>query len=484
MKKSVWIVILVAAMAAGVISCKNDNTASPVSGQGKISGTVTDLTTSAPMAGVAVSGQSYAGGTQTATTDANGQFNLSFNVDSTTTVLLSLSKTGWRDTTALVSISSGSITSVTIAMKPKSLVGPGGGGSGLAQTDAFMGADRQEIEVRGVGGNETALLSWEVRDSLGQPIDAAHAVQLSVTISNGPNGGEYISPSPITTNSIGQAYTTVTAGTRSGVMQIVATTTVGTRVITSTPVRIIIDAGFPDQTHFTIAPAQYNLPILDWVNVLSPISVLVGDRYSNPVAQGTAVYFRSSAGVIEPSVFTSRDGQGTANLISGNPFPYGQYASVTYGNGYQYIVAKTVGEGAVTITDSILVLWSGKALITNFSPLTFTIANGGSQTFSFTVSDELGHPLSKNTVISVSAAVPPPPDPNDPTNQVAVSLFPGQNGTFVMGDEIFPGVGITQFTCKLSDGTSNVQIATYVTLTVAVSGPNGTATFTIDGIVN
>ena len=53
-----------------------------------------------------------------------------------------------------------------------------------------------------------------------------------------------------------------------------------------------------------------------------------------------------------------------------------------------------------------------------------------------------------------------------------------------MGDEIFPGVGITQFTCKLSDGTSNVQIATYVTLTVAVSGPNGTATFTIDGIVN
>ena len=50
-------------------------------------------------------------------------------------------------------------------------------------------------------------------------------------------GGEYVTPSPITTNANGQAYTTLTSGTRSGAVQVSATATVqtqaGPRVVTT-----------------------------------------------------------------------------------------------------------------------------------------------------------------------------------------------------------------------------------------------------------
>ena len=484
MKQVLWGVFLAAA-SLGIFACKSDSASGPVTGEGQVSGTVLDRTTSTPLTGVTITAQSLAGGSTSTTTGSNGQFTISFTIDSTTSVIVAFSKSGWRDTTVVFSIKSGSITPATVIMTPRSIIGnPGGGGSGLAQTIAFLGANPQEISVRGVGGLETALLTFEVRDSLGLPIDAAHALTLTISIQNGPGGGEYISPTPVTTNAAGQAFTTITAGTRSGVFQIVATGTVGARVLSTTPVRLTINAGFADQVHFTIAAPYYNLPILGVANARTPVSILVGDRYSNPVAVNTAVYFRSSAGVIQPTVFTNADGQGSVSLISGNPQPFGAYAAVAFGDGYHYIVARTLGEAGVAVTDSILVLWSGRSLISNFNPTTFDIPNGGSQVFTFTVADALGHPLAAGTAISVLALVPPPPDPNAPVNQVQLTF--GVAGGITLNDMIFPGPGATTFSCRLSDGTTNIadSIGTRVALSVSVGGPNGLATFSTDGIVH
>ncbi|MEW6509931.1 MAG: carboxypeptidase regulatory-like domain-containing protein [Bacteroidota bacterium] len=488
MKQALWGVFL-AAMAVVVIACKSDNAAGPTLGEGQVSGTVTDRTTSTPLSGVTISATSLAGGSASTTTDANGRFSISFTIDSTTSVIVTFSKTGWRDTTIVFTIASGSITPASVVMTPRSVIGSPGGGSGLAQTIAFLGANPQEISVKGVGGLETALLSWEVRDSLGLPIDAAHAITLTFSIQNGPGGGEYISPASVSTNTNGQAFTTVTAGIRSGVLQILASGAVtlpggGTRTVTTSPVRVVIRAGFADQAHFTVSAPRFNLPILGVANARNTVAVLVGDKYSNPVNEGTAVYFRSSAGVIQPTVFTNKDGQGSVELISGNPAPLGAYAAVAYGDGYHYIVARTLGEAGAVVTDSILVLWSGRSLISNFLPATFDIPNGGNQTFTFTVSDALGHPLAAGTAISVLAAVPPPPDPNAPVNQVQLTF--GVAGGITLNDVIFPGPGATTFSCRLSDGTTNIldSIGTRVTLSVSVNGPNGQASFTTDGIVH
>ena len=381
----------------------------------------------------------------------------------------------------VVQVSPGTVTPVSVGLRSRSPVSGGsGGGSGLAQTIAFLGASPTNLAVYGVGGQETAVLGFEIRDSLGLPIDAAHSVTLNFSITNGPNGGEYLSPLSVQSNQAGQVYTTFNSGIRAGVVQILATTTVGTRVISSSPIRVVIHAGYPDQAHFTVGPVRHNFPTLGVFGLRDAISVLVGDKYSNPVGAGTAVYFRSSAGVIQASTFTDVDGQGSADLISGNPSPLGQYADPNLGDGYHYVVARTVGENGATVIDSTAMLWSGRAEISNVSPVSFSIPDGGSQSFSFQVSDALGHPLAAGTLISVVAVVPPPPDPNTPVNQVNLAF--GVQGNITLEDVLS---GSTNFSFLLSDGTTGGNTTTTpVTVYISVTGPNGGANAQISGTVD
>jgi hypothetical protein len=489
MRKTIWGFLFAAAIGALAMSCNsNSSSNAPQPGQGGVGGVVTDATSSSPLAGVTVSAQPLGAGATSTTTGADGKYSFTFTIDSTSSVQLAFRLSGYRDTSIVAPLRSTQITPVNVAMVRRSQIS-GGGGSGIAQTIAFLGATPPEIRVKGVGQIETSNLIWEVRDSLGLPVDASHSILLTFTITNGPGGGEFLSPGFVTTNSNGQAIMTLSSGIRAGVVQVTATGTVASGTVTTAPVRIVIDAGFPDQTHFTFGAPIYNLPVLDIFGAHNPVSVLIGDRWSNPVAPNTAVYFSSTAGVIVASVFTNNTGQGSADIISGNPLPFGVHAapvngSRPSGDGYYYVNAKTVGQGGVTVTDSILMLWSGNAIISNFLPTTFTITNGGSQTFNFSVADELGHPLAAGTTISVISAIPPPPDPNAPQNQVIVTF--GLNGALTLNDLLSPGPGTTLFNCRLSDGNTSLidTIGTRTTLTVFVNGPNGRATFTIDGLVH
>jgi len=444
-------------------------------------GTVVDASTKAPISAVTVQGvvaQGGSGGSNT-TSDLLGSYQLTFAVDTTAIVQLSFAKVGYRDTVFYVRLQPSTSTQVNPLLS-RGFTG-GGGGSGLAQTIAFLGASPSEISVYGVGGKETSVLDWEVRDSLGQPIDGNHSVNLTFQILNGPGGGEYLSPVTMTTTPVGRASVTLNAGTRSGIVQVVATAVVGGRTIISSPVKVTINGGFPVQARFSIAAERFNFPALQWLGRTDKISILAGDVYSNPVATGTAIYFRSSAGVIQPTVFTDKNGQGTVELISGNPIPRGGYGAPGLADSmYHYVVAKTIGQGGVTVQDSVLLLWSGSSLIWN-APTTFAIDSGGSQTFNFRVSDQYYHPLSAGTTISISAKVPPPPSPDVVVNQVNLAF--GLNGSVTLSDVISRGLGSTDFSFTLSDGTSNVTILTSVVVTISVSSPNGNAVYTISGTV-
>ncbi|MBM2839522.1 MAG: hypothetical protein HW412_50 [Bacteroidetes bacterium] len=474
--------MLAVGLAVVFYACKNDEQG-VTQGEAAISGTVTNAATGAPISGVTVQAQSVSAATQNTATDGQGQYRFTFATDSAKIITLTFVKSGYRDSTASVQITPGSVTPVNVRLAARSPISVGGGGgSGLAQTIAFLGANPREVTVYGVGGDETAILGFEVRDSLGLPIDAAHSVGLSFSITNGPNGGEYLSPLTVQTNQAGQAYTTFNSGIRSGVVQVLATTTVGGRTLSSSPIRLVIHAGYPDQAHFTVGPERHNFPTLGLFGLRDAISVLIGDIYSNPVAPNTAVYFRSSAGVIQASVFTSADGEGHADLISGNPAPFGIYAAPPpLDTAYHYVVARTVGQGGVTVRDSTLILWSGRSQVSPVSPDTFTIANGNFRSFAFRVSDAYGHPLAAGTSITVTASVPPPPDPNAPVNQVQLAF--GVQGVVVLEDVITRGSGATDFSFLLSDGTITVNQATSVTVSISVTGPNGVAYRTISGIV-
>lgn len=482
MKQSIAALLAALLLAGLVTSCSDDQ--GPTQGEGQITGRITDASTGNPLTAVNIQAQTLGGDARTVSTDAEGNYSLTFSIDSSMSVTLSLTKSGYRDTSVVVRITPGVLTPLPVQLNPRSPIvgGTGGGGTGKAQTIAFLGSNPRELSVYGVGGLETSILGFEVRDSLGLPIDAAHAVSITFTIVNGPSGGEYISPLTVTTNQGGRAYTTFNSGIRSGVVQVVAATVVDGRTISTSPIRLIIHAGFPDQAHFTIAAQQFNFPTLGVAGKRDPMLVIVGDIYSNPVATNTGVYFHTRAGVIQATVFTNADGQGRADLISGNPAPFGPlYAAADSGDAYHYVIARTIGRNGETVQDSVLILWSGHSIISDVTPSTFAIPNGASQDFVFTVSDFLGHPLAVGTTITVTAVVPPPPDPNAPVNQVLLAF--GANGSVVLDDFIGRGPGRTEFRFRLSDG-SVINQPTAVSVNITVNGPNGNAYTTINGTVN
>lgn len=476
--KTLRILSMLVAITLVFSACKNDTT-SPTTGKCYVTGYVKDKDTKDALANVAVATSEYYDGDFSTVTDANGLYTLKIDVDSTAKATITMSLTGYRDTSFTVALTSGG----TVTLSPYLTAKSGAtGGTGLAQTIALASIDQSSLSVYGVGGTETAYLLWQVKDSLGNAIDADHAVTLTFGVT-GPSGA-YVSPVTEKTNSLGQATMTLNSGTVSGTCQITASATVNGKSLSSSPTRVTVYGGYPDQAHFTLSSPTYNFAALGTAEYTHGINVLIGDKYGNP-ATTSSVYFTTRAGVIEAGAVTSKDGEATTNLISGNPEPIGTgYAAAAYGDGYHYVIASTYGQGGTVVKDSILILWSGQPLITSVTPDSFNIANAGSQTFSFTVADIYGHPIAAGSTISVYATVPPPTYTDAKVNQVQVSF--GTDGTFTMPDVLFPGSGSTQFTAVLKDGSADYDQSTAVYLTIKVTpvAPFSSVTKVVDGIVN
>jgi hypothetical protein len=280
--------------------------------------------------------------------------------------------------------------------------------------------------------------------------------------------------------------TTVNSGTVSGVLQFVATLRRDTdgRVVRSTPVIIVVNAGLPSQTHFTVGPQQFNFAGYNWLGRQNPISVQVGDKYSNPVKSGTAVYFNTTGGIIEASIYTSEDGHGTNILFSGNPLPKATFDPLIYppaffgdGTGYGWIRAFTIGEGGADVMDSVLILFSGLTTISVTPSNSFAVPALGSQNFTVQISDQNDNPLSPGTRIRTETIFAPP----EGTNWAATaSGLPDDE----FSDMLTRGPGHTIFTLRVADGTPGGTPAYMpVVVKISVISLNGNAFTTLSGTV-
>ena len=473
MNKAIMMLALAVGLAVVFYACKNDDTQTAPSGTGKVSGTVNDSSSGAPLSGVTITAQTAATSTQSWTTEAAGTFSFSFSTDSTRSVTLTFSKSGYRTRNISTEVSSGVVTSLNVGMSPSTPIS-GGTSSGSPATIFLISAAPTDISVYGVGGNETSYLVWEVRDSVGLPIDAAHAVPVTFSLNSGLNAGEFVYPVSVTTNAQGRATTSLSSGVRAGAVQVLATVQSGGRTITSQPVGIVIHSGLADQTHFSIAATQLNFPALGIVGNRDPILVLAGDVYANPVAVNTAIYLTTRAGVVVSSTFTDLFGQGTASLISGNPFPLSinHNALTPWGEGYHYVIASTIGQNGVIVKDSVLVLWSGPSIIDSITPPFIDVPNAGSQRIDFKVCDVYGNTLSQGTTITVQA-----------TGVQAVVSF-GNGGSFTIDSDInWPPHAMTHFSAFMSDALPDTTYVTPATLSISVTSEgNGNATAIINGI--
>jgi hypothetical protein len=120
----------------------------------------------------------------------------------------------------------------------------------------------------------------------------------------------------------------------------------------------------------------------------------------------------------------------------------------------------------VQITTKTRVLYSGYPYIV-IAPQAFNIADGGSQTFTYSVMDENGNPLAPGNTYSVAVQT---------DGDAAVS-----------GDVsiLMPDVqtGNTSFSFTLYDSKPGEITAANATVTVTVNGPNGTASASVGGTV-
>lgn len=337
------------------------------------------------------------------------------------------------------------------------LLPTGAGRTRLPGSIALISTSSDKIQVVGTGGLETSTMVFELRDSLGVPVDSGYLVRFALTPSL---GGAFISPdSGVADPRTGRITSVIHAGTISGTIQVSAVVSTPNGDISSTPVRLIVHAGQPDQAHLSIGTSRLNLPGLHVNGDTATISVIVGDRYSNPVPPGTAVYFSTSIGVVTTTTgFTDDRGQASATLYTGNP---------RSDDGFGYVKVTTIGEGGVNVSDSVRVLFSGQPMIDS---LTFLPTNVTDFTAVFRVSDVNGNPLSAGSDVKV-------------VTEGNVSL----NVSRLMPQSRIPDTqdpSWTYFAINFILNRSEDEIRTGpFTATITVEGPNGVAVRSFQGFV-
>lgn len=458
MKKLSLIILLV--ILYSLVSCSlkegtSDKSVEPVTGNNKatITGNVVDHITSLPIANAIVKINSIDSQIGTIT-DNQGNFSIEIQIESTTNILVIALKDGYLpDSTTIVAAPGKSIQVPSLRLRQS-------GDIQIVSNEAasiyLLEQSTDKLSVKESGDIETALATFQVIDSTGIPISSSRSVEIEFSITSGPGGGEFIYPTKTKTDSKGQASVAITAGTKAGVIQIMAEIKLKNKVIRSKPIFFTIYGGLPVKERFGIASDKLNYSYWSKLNQIISFVALLGDKYSNPVKPNTAVYFETTEGVIGNFKYTDILGRASSQLVT-----FGFPNHPTYGPGFFVVTAKTVDENSEEISTSTLRLLSYYPIISNVNPTTFNIKNGGSQSFSFTVKDINGNPISSENKISFSVS-------GDLIASPSEILIP---------DALYGGPNITEFNVTISDSKPEEIKPKACSFVITITGPFGTYSY-------
>lgn len=469
MKKVLPLIIALPLFLLAVSNCKSPSDSITGSGDSSavypayLKGYIVESSTGNAIANAVV--RAYYNNTEQlgAITDNSGYYYLNLELQKEMDVLVVVSAGGYsNDTTTVSAILNQTITVPTFKLKQEQ--GSGGSQSGAPASVYLLSQSVESISVKEAGGIETAQIVFEILDSNGVAIDLEEAVTVNFNFGNHPNGGEFLFPSSVVSNALGRASVTLNSGTKAGVVQIEASFSQSGNTIKSQPALIAIHGGLPDDTHFSIATAKLNIPAVIFQEYTNLITAFVGDKYANPVKEGTSVYFTSEGGIIGGSVLTNVSGIGSVNFITASPVVV---SHPNYGAGFFTITASTADENQNQITDDLIELFSFYPIL-NVSPTSFAIPNGGSKTFTFTLMDLNGNPMSEGQSISVTAEGGTPTVSGDAN----VKMPDTQSKAW------------TTFSFVLSDSDLDKDKTETVTVTILTEGANGSDKVSFSGTMN
>lgn len=405
---------------------------------------------------------------QTATTDSTGNFSFDVDVTETENVTLEVTKQNYQAaTTSFKLTAESSVENLTIELTSTDQSGgeePQQNVGGEAEGPAAIileSISNQAINIKETGDQVSTAFTFSVQDSAGRTISEPTDVNFSIL--SGPGGAEEIIPKTATTNSQGRVTSSLFSGNVAGPVKVQASIERPELGITikSTPVLVAIHGGFPDPEHFSIAPSKVNFEGYDLNGVRNQITVIVGDKFSNPVKPGTVVYFSSTGGIIQGSGQTDQDGIVTVDLISGEPRPDDAISGSGGRPGYATVTASTVDENDNRISKSINIVFSTQGAQISGSPTTFDLAANGGESFSYTVTDGNGNPMAAGTEILVEAG-----------EGIEVT----GDAEFTLGNHLFPGPGATDFNFSIRDTDQESNDPAPATIKISVTSPSGNTT--------
>lgn len=387
--------------------------------------------------------------------DSTGSFSIDVEIDSTMDLSVLGNADGYQSSAfPVLAIAGRTIQVPTFNLLP---IAEEAAESGKASNIILLQQSTTSIGVRESGSEEQAGLTFQLADSLGRPVILDQGIDVDFRFGAQPNGGEFLNPSTAQSDNNGIVEMVISSGTRSGIVQIVAEASVEGRLIRSQPVAVSIHGGMPDQDHFSLGPNVRNFPGLLAFGLTNPLSVIVGDKYSNPVREGTSVYFSTSHGVVGGSTLTDENGQGGVNLLSANPLP---------ADGIVHVTARTADDQQNEVTAVTPVVFSG-APVMSVSPGVGRV----NQVYSVQLTDIYGNPLSPGTSFTVRAT--------GTAIQIGGTTSASIEDTAFIGgidyEHVVRGPGVTEFSFVISEDIDpqNPEVPIVDSIEITTNGPNG-----------
>lgn len=197
----------------------------------------------------------------------------------------------------------------------------------------YVSATPANLALKGTGGvgkSEVATIVFKVLDSSG-------AARPNTTVDFALNttvGGITLSSTSGSTGSDGTVAVQVNSGIIATSVRVTATVR-GSSISTQSE-QLVVSTGLPAQDGFSVSIETLNVEAFGIDGVTDKVTARVSDHFRNPVPDGTAVYFTTSGGSIQPSC-TTVGGACSVTWTSQNPRP---------ANGRARILAYAIGEEA------------------------------------------------------------------------------------------------------------------------------------------
>jgi adhesin/invasin len=313
------------------------------------------------------------------------------------------------------------------------------------------------VGVKKSGRNESLKISATVVDSKGNDVADGKMIRFELigafddSVSITPNDGtNHFRSVPVPTVN-GIASVSFHSGTRAGTMRVKATVVDSTGAVAmplisseATQFQVLSGPAFLDTSNLndpfrnsrmTLAGGPLNIYAgeLNTEASKSTITVLVGDRYQNPVPEGTAVYFTTTGGIITSKTgFTNADGLASVTLYAGNPFPKWADSSVianpnkalggpatftmpgydfdgngTKNDGVATVTAYTEGVDQngrqVTVWNYVPIVFSKEVAVFTATSESTTLLNGRSTVIHVTIQDSNGNPMVGGSTLEFSS---------------------------------------------------------------------------------